>query len=406
MAENLQLEKALAAGVSAKRREEEVDVDSIPGIAVAAIDWKEHLKGKSPALDPLAAAIPADQHAIFFHTFGAMIALADEADRDGTPVLQFAETRSEDAGTRYRYERQLGLSLTGLGRLLGPRLVNSVAITGSDPYLRAGSDVAILFSPKEGDALKTLLTAQIQRRPADDARRQRRRWKSRQPVIRRRSIARPRSLCSYLAVLKDGTVVITNSKAQLARLAAVQDGKAESLAKTPEYTFFRDRYKLGDEDESALLVLTDATIRRWCSARWRIADSRRTRAAAVLADLDVSHLDALVAGKITDGVVYGEFAVPGLDDLRLTPRGAVSANYGSLGFLTPISEMKFDKISEGEAEAYKRWKNSYETNWRGFFDPIAVRFSVSPTKLAADVTVMPLITGTQYRELVELTSNT
>jgi hypothetical protein len=403
LAENLQLDKALPAG-AAQKGEEAIDVDSLKGIGVAAIDWTKHIKDKKPALDPLAAAIPADQHAIFFHTFNAMLALADEADRDGTPLLQMAETRSEDAGTRYRYERQLGLSLTGLGRLLGPRLISSVAITGSDPYLRGGSDVAILFAPKEqGEALKSLLIAQVnaarQFTPAAiDV-------SGKIGSISFAGLRSPdRALCSYLAELKDGTVVISNSEAQLARLAAVQDRKAEALSAAPEFIFFRDRYKLGDEDESALLVLSDATIRRWCSARWRIADSRRTRAAAVMADLNVRHFDALVGGKITPGEVYGEFPVPALDDLHMSAEGASSATYGSLRFLTPISEMKFDKVTVGEAEAYKRWKNSYETNWRGFFDPIAVRFSVSAKKVAADVTVMPLIAGTDYREFVEITS--
>src|SRR6185437_1916978 len=160
LAENLQLEKALPAGV-ARKGDKEVDVDSIPSITVAEMDWKKQIAGKNPKLDMLAADIPADQHALFFPDFASMIAVADEADRQGTPVLQLAEPRSEDAQTRLRYERQLGLSLTGLGRLIGPHVVNSIAVTGSDPYLRSGSDVAILFEPKDADALKALLTAQI-----------------------------------------------------------------------------------------------------------------------------------------------------------------------------------------------------------------------------------------------------
>ena len=35
-------------------------------------------------------------------------------------MLRLAEPRSEDVRTAKRYQRQLGLSLTGLGRLLGP----------------------------------------------------------------------------------------------------------------------------------------------------------------------------------------------------------------------------------------------------------------------------------------------
>ncbi len=400
LAENLQLEKALPPG-AAKKDEKEVDVDSLPGITIAEIDWKDHIRGKNPKMDALAAVVPADQHAIFFRDFASMIAVADEADRQGTPVLQMAEPRSEDAGTRYRYERMLGLSLTGLGRLVGPHVVNSIAITGSDPYLRGGSDVAMIFEPRDADALKALLTAQIgaARQLHPDAREASGSIGTLHYTGARSS---DRSLCTYLAVLGSKVVVVTNSLAQIERLAAVQDGKAIALSKTPEFTFFRDRYKLDDEDESALIVLSDATIRRWCSARWRIADSRRTRAAAVLANVEAKHLDKLVAGAVEAGVVYGEFPVPGLDEIRLTARGATSATYGSLEFLTPISEMKLDKVSEGEAAAYKRWRDTYETNWRGVFDPIAIRFSIREKKLTADMTVMPLIWSSMYRPMVDL----
>lgn len=402
LAENLQLGKALPPGAASKG-EKEVDVDSLSGIAVAAIDWRPYNSDKKPATDPLAAAIPADQHAIFCHNLESLIALAGEAERNGTPVLQFTEMRSDDAGSRQRYERQLGLSLSGLARLIGPHFVKSIAVTGSDPYLRGGSDLAILFEPKEGDGLKFLLKGQIS--AIGQATSGAKEVDGKVGSLQFMSVRSPdRALSSYLAALNDGTVVVTNSEAQLARLAAVQDGKAAPLSKAPEYLFFRGRYKLGEGDESALLILSDATIRRWCSARWRIADSRRTRAAAVMADLNVRNLDALVAGKIEPRPLYGEFPVPGLDELRLTPHGVVSSTYGSLDFLTPISEMKLDKVTEGEAQAYGRWRDTYETNWRGVFDPIAVRFFVSPKKLAADVTVMPLIYGSQYRTIVDITS--
>jgi hypothetical protein len=400
LAENLQLDKALPPGAAATD-DKGVDVDTLPGITVAEMDWKSRIQGKNPALDPLAAAIPSDQHALFFHNFESLIALADEADRNGTPVLQYAETQSADVGTRGRYERQLGISLNELGRLLGTKFVGSIAITGSDPYLRSGSDLAILFEPKEGNALQSLLLARIgaplQTRPSTQA------DNGKAGSLSYTGARSPdRGLCSYVAVLNNGFIVVSNSPAQLARLAAVQDGKCDPLSKAPEYIFFRDRYKLGDANESALLVLSDATIRRWCSARWRIGDSRRTRAAAVLADLNARNLDALAAGKIEPGPVYGDFPVPELGQLHLTPRGAASETYGTLDFMTPIAEMDLARVYNGEAEAYQRWRQSYQTNWRGFFDPIAVRFQVSPKKLAVDLSVLPLIVSSDYGQFVAI----
>jgi len=63
------------------------------------------------------------------------------------------------------------------------------------------------------------------------------------PARRRQSRARSpdRALCAYVTILKFGFVVLTNSPAQLAHLAAVQDGKVPPLSGAPEYIFFRDR---------------------------------------------------------------------------------------------------------------------------------------------------------------------
>ena len=77
---------------------------------------------------------------------------------------------------------------------------------------------------------------------------------------------------------------------QLTRLARVFDKKETNLASLEEYHFFRQRYQITpDNKEDAFLMITDATIRRWCGPEWRIGASRRTRAAAALAELQARH---------------------------------------------------------------------------------------------------------------------
>ncbi|HEX5498743.1 MAG TPA: hypothetical protein VFX03_05930, partial [Thermomicrobiales bacterium] len=73
--ENLQLDRELRI---AAKGDEMVDVAAIKGITIAEIDWKPLLADAQPALDPLASAIPADQHAVFFPSFAAALALSDE----------------------------------------------------------------------------------------------------------------------------------------------------------------------------------------------------------------------------------------------------------------------------------------------------------------------------------------
>jgi hypothetical protein len=70
--------------------------------------------------------------------------------------------------------------------------------------------------------------------------------------------------------------------------------------------------------------------------------------------------------------------------------------------MTPIGELGLEEVSQAEAQAYGLWRDGYQRNWNWAFDPIALRLSLGKTKVAADLTVMPLIAATQYREIISI----
>ena len=395
VSENLQLRRDLQVGANAAP---DVAIEKLSGISIKEIDWQPLIKNLEPELDPLAAAIPADQHAVFFPSFQALLDVADEIDWQGTPLARFMEARSEDERLKERYERQLGLPLSLLARLLGGQVIDSVALTGSDPYFFAGTDVALVFEARQPAVLMPLLLARVAAAAQGQA--------GVKPVqgeiagVAYSGFVSPdRKVSSYVAQLGPA-VVVTNSTAQLTRLAAVRQGKAPAIAGLDEYKFFRGRYPRGDKDESALVFLSDATIRRWCSPRWRIADSRRVRAASELAELQAEQMDRLAVGKAAALFVDKPFV--DLGDLRLLGGNVYSSTMGSLEFMTPIVELTIDKATAAEATAYELWRRQYQSNWRWAFDPIALRLSVKDRQLAADLSVMPLIFGSDYRTWVEL----
>ncbi|MFP6900557.1 MAG: hypothetical protein VCA36_06415, partial [Opitutales bacterium] len=45
----------------------------------------------------------------------------------------------------------------------------------------------------------------------------------------------------------------------------------------------------------------------------------------------------------------------------------------------------------------------YQSNWSAFFDPIAAQLYIDDDKLTADVTIMPLIAGSDYNDWIEIT---
>jgi hypothetical protein len=406
LSENLQLDRALPRMNSSSATNSEA-ITNLTGITVSAMNWKSLLAATPPALDPLASYIPADQHAIFFPSFTALTTMIDEADANGTPLLQTFEARAEDAGARSRYQKQLCLGLNELSRLLGPQVVASAAFTGSDPFVRAGTDLAVLFEARNPQLIVANLSAQQAAAKTANAD-----VKADNGIIASVAFADvpftgvvspDRSVSSYFATVSN-VVFVTNSRKQLENLIHTALGQTAALSSQDEYIYFRQKYPLGDTNETAFLVLSDPTIRRWCGPQWRIGDSRRIRAAAVLADLQAAHLDELVRHQVTPAVLHSEYFVPDLGELRLTAAGATSATYGSLGFLTPVSELPIETVTHDEAQAYARWRDNYQSNWRQYFDPIAVRFSITPTQLAADLTVMPLIIGSEYNQFMDFTS--
>ena len=401
LAENLQLDRELP---TSSELDETIPLESITGITVKEFDWKPLVEGLEPELDPLATLIPADQHVIFFNDFASMIAVMDEASQNGLVIMNVGTSgpRSEDAGSQARYGVQFGLSMNATVRLLGPTIIRSVAVTGGDPYLRTGADVAVLFEAVNAAALQALLNTQIQAQVSG--------YESavaRQGMVGgipyQAQVSPDRVVCSYTATLGDA-VVVTNSLVQLQQLVEVFQHERASIAELDEYTFFRDRYPLGKEGQSGLLVLSDQTIRRWCGPRWRIASSRRTRALAAMTQYQAEHLDNLVAGNVDAGPLKAIANAGHVGQLRLTSTGVISDSYGSLDFQTPIIELEMEKVTPEEARLYQRWRQGYQRNWSNFFDPIAVEFSVQDDRLNADVTVMPLIANSEYNELIEVSS--
>ena len=398
VAENLQLDRGLLLRPAAGEKTH--DVDSIRGITVREFDWTPLVKDAKPERDPLASLIPSDQHALFIPSFESALRLLDEANVISGALLDLAESRSEDPMILERYQRQLCVPLTPALRMMAPKLINGLAITGSDLYFKSGTDVALLFEAKDATALSTMLSAQFAAaRNANPAAKAVSGTAGGLPYT---GVVSPdRSTCAYMATL-DNTVIVANSLHQLEQIAATRDGSRASLASLAEYTFFRDRYRRSDADEAMLAILPDAAIRRWCGARWRIADSRRTRAAAAMAELQASQLHAIATRRVEPKLLSQDLIAG--EDIHLTPGGVLSSTYGTLSFMTPIAELHVDQVTSTEADAYERWRDGYEQNWRNYFDPIAIRIGTSREKLTTDLTVMPLIEATEYKQVIELTS--
>lgn len=396
VAENLQLDRALRIRGDKK---DEVKVDTIPGITVKEMDFAALLKGAQVKTDALAKYVPQDQYAVLFPSLAAVLDVMDRVDKNSVPVMQNLLPQSADAGILKRYQTQIGLHGSKLARLLGPQLVRSLAVTGSDSSFAMGTDLAILFDSPSAATMQTLLMAQISQNTGG--------VKGVRTVTENIEgigavqgfVTDDRTVSSYVASADD-TVIVTNSLVQIRKLADLKAGKTKPLAELPEYQFFRSRYEIGKGGETAFLVISDATIRKWCSARWRIADARRIRELAIVATATAANMDNLVAGKPMAPAVMPTTQ----GDNAATSNGEALTNvHGVAGFIRPVAEMEMDTVTKAEADAYAQWRDGYQQNWSGVFDPIGLRLTLSQSQMGGDLTIMPLIGSTDYRQFINVT---
>jgi len=158
IAETLALDRMRNPAKNADPEARTLDVATLPAIDIKEHDWVTMMGDKKPAPEHLAGFVPHDNYYLHFKHFGKFLELMDLANELGATIGRSLSVQSKEAYFKERIERQLCLKSTGLGKLLGPALIKSLAVTGSDPYVREGSDLTFLFQTTN----KTLFLAGLE----------------------------------------------------------------------------------------------------------------------------------------------------------------------------------------------------------------------------------------------------
>jgi hypothetical protein len=194
------------------------------------------------------------------------------------------------------------------------------------------------------------------------------------------------------------------------------DGQpARRLGESAEFKYVRTRMPRGAAEEDGFVYLPDAFIRRLTGPQLKLTERRRVLAynhlrmighAALMFRTEHGRpprsLEELADAKCAPGVFgKGELAHPDGGTYSLTADGmsGVCSKYGRAGSLTPCIERTVTEVSGQEAEEYKQFVAEYSRYWRTFFDPIAVRVSVTPKQYRLETLVLPLIDNSIYADL-------
>jgi len=140
---------------------------------------------------PAGRPYPFDQHALFFSSFDAMSRWIDEADQDGTPVLQMFEPRAEDANSRGRYQKQLCLELNALSRLIGPQAHRQCRLHWFRPVPADGQRPRGVIRNQLAGGAQSPAPGQASRRATGQSRRQIRQRRHRRRALHGRRLGGP-----------------------------------------------------------------------------------------------------------------------------------------------------------------------------------------------------------------------
>jgi hypothetical protein len=438
IAETLQLDRLLEAEDKPGRGEERtIPLAKVPGITVPEQPWERLLAGTGPATEPLARLVPHDNYYVYFRDLRKFIEAGNLLDEWGTNLLRVYEMKSRDYQLRQRYERQLCLTTTALGKALGPALVKGIALTGSDPYFREGTDVTVIFHVVNRGLFLAAVDGFIRdARQAHGSSLAEGRDDYHGTAIER-FVTPLREVSLHRSALRDEAlgefVVYSNSPSGVRRVLDAQQGRGKRLADSSDFRYVRTIFPLKDESkakprddretdtkaadqerEDGFAFLSDAFLRQLTGPATRIKEKRRLEAltsasmltsAALLAAWETGKLPADHAAALAAaGLRPQDVAVPEGKEIVWDPQRqlAVSDVYNTIHFSTPLVELPIDRVTSGEAEQYGRFRDEYSRLWRSYFDPIGLRLSLDEKRVRAETHILPLAGSDAYRVLREV----
>ncbi len=407
--ESLQLHRMLNPAFR-DRGERTIRVADLRGIDIAEHPWRKMMAGKTPSPEPLAQLVPFDNFYVHFKSIRKFIEFGEVLDQWGTNFGRAYEVTSRDYFIKERYEKQLCLRSGWQGKTFGPAVVKSLALTGSDGYLREGSDLTVIFHVTDPQLFLKGVEPFIREARKEFGGRLRE-SQARYHDLWLESFVTPHREVSLHRAVLGRFVVYSNSPVALRRVIDAHQGRLKALAEVPDFQYMRTVFRLEDEREDGFAFLSDAFIRQLVGPASKIKEKRRLEA---LTSLGMVTNAALFTAWETGQLPADHQALLAASALRpaeiYTPEGngvtwdaadqlAVSEVYNTLHFPTPLIELALDRVTPAEAAEYNRFRTEYINLWRRYFDPVGMRFRLTDRQVRVETYILPLIRDSHYDTL-------
>ena len=399
---------------------ETVALSRMTGPTIKSHPWETMLKGRKPEVSALSRSVPEDFYLVEFRALSKLLETLDASDLWGSHLYSQAYREAASLDASDRLKRQLALRTEPLLRPFYDLAVEEVAATGSDPFVREGSDITLLFRLRQ----PALFHARVDSFLADAEREHAgaRRETGQYLGVEYVHLSTPeRDLSVVAADPEPGLHVRSNSLAAFRRVVEAVKGRREGgepvrrLGETAEFQYVRTLLPRGDAREDGFFYMSDAFVRRLVGPQLKLTERRRLLCynhlrmmghAALLFRTEQGRWPASLEELRTAGASPGLFGAAPLDcpergQYRLSSDGTTGfcTRHGHALRLTPNIEIPVASVTAEEANLYADFLDEYNGLWRTFFDPIALRLRVSPEQFRAETIILPLIDNSVYTGL-------
>ena len=347
---------------------------------------------RKPEVSALARSVPEDFYFVEFRTLNKLLEAFDAGELWGTHLFNqtLREARTLDVGERLK--RQLAIETEPALRPFYDLVVEEVAAVGSDPFVREGSDVTLLFRVKQPLVFNLRMNSFLDN--AERAHPSARRTTGQHLGVEYVQLSTPeRDLSVYAAEPEPGLHVRSNSLAAFRRVLEAVKGRdaagrpVRRLGETPEFAYIRTILPRGETDEDGFVYLSDSFIRRLVGPTLKLTERRRMLCynhlrmaghAALLYRTErgrwPASLEELQRADASPGLFGADtLSCPDGGQYALSADGTtgVCSRHGHALSLTPNIEIPVESVSAEEADEYRAFVEQYNS-WP-YFDPIALR---------------------------------
>ncbi len=405
--ESLQLEEMTG------RREipwsRDVEISTLKGPTIKSHPFDEMLGGRTPEIFPVAKLIPYDNYYCHFSSISKKIAASDLFKQWGGSLLRAITVSARDSDLPSRYMNQLCVDLSALTRLFGDLAIGEVAITGGDPFLRTGTDVALIIQVKSRRIFDRITNGYVNRVLSDNQDAQA--SVSRYEEISIKSIVTPdRRISSHSAYLGEYKVN-SNSMDTLKLIIDTFANRRKSMADNLDLQYMRTIFPGTAAGEDGFIYLSDSFIRKLLSPRWKIENQRRIicqNHLRMIANAGTMCWTEMRKKPSIETIINEKYLSEKVT--RCPDRGGYSIDesgrafctvHNCLQYCTPISSISLDMVADAEAKDYKQFVQRYSRYWSRFFDPIGIRLRLGDS-IEAETCILPLIENSIYNQLREI----